>query len=154
MKLEDKKWGRNLMYVATIAGALFGIFKFGEYCYEKWEAYQATVDNRIEAIVDARVNNIIIENPKVLMDEIVIHLDGRYDDGPRIDKLEQFIYSKFDSIDKFHDSKFKYYSIGLRGDGSNKVWYRNRMGDIYRAHFSEVQGWYHISDDGSIINIQ
>ena len=149
MKLEDKKWGRNLMYVATIAGALFGIFKFGEYCYEKWEAYQATVDNRIETIVEAKVISIITENPEVLMDEMVI-----FDDGPRIDKLEKFIYSKFDSIDKFHQNKFKYYSIGIRGDGSNKVWYRNRMGYIYRAHFSEVQGWYYISDDGSIINIQ
>lgn len=150
MKLENSKWGRNLLYTASIAGALFAIFKFGEYCLEKWEAYQKNVEQRTEV----KIIETIKTNPDLLIGKIIEVLDGKYDDGPRIDELEIYINQKFDSIDRFHARKFKYYSIGLRGDGSGKVWYRNKVGKIHRAHFSETQGWYYITDEGNVINIE
>ena len=139
MNLEDKKWGKYLMYVATLCGALFGIFKFGEYSLEKLEVYQATQYEKIELIVIDVVKN----NDDLLLVKIIEELDDRYDDGPRIDSL----------MASFND-KFKYYSVGFRSDGSGKLWYRTAHNEMYRAYHNLQHGWYYIKDDGEIIIIQ
>lgn len=134
MKLEDLKYGQKLKFTASLVGAAVALFSGYEFFKIRFDQYKEETEKRTEK----KVIDLVLNNDHLLIDKIIVELDSRYDDGPRIDSLITAL--------QLDDG---YFAVGFRSNKDGDIHYRDMYGKLYKVYYNyQDYYWFYVDDNG------
>lgn len=131
MSFLENRLFKKIIYIASITTACVTILGAIGWIYNEYNNYKQKTDSelneRINTLVDAKLN--LFNNN--INDKLLI------------------IISDIDSLKHDMVNGSTYFAVGLRGDGSGRLWYRNEYGELFRAYYdTEYDIYYYINNQG------
>jgi len=131
-RFKDMTFGKKLLVVSSICGALMVIASFGTFVYSKYSDHKLATETELKKQI-----------AKVLHEEA-------YD---LILQLESLKKEVSDINSKIAEGS-RYFAIGLRGDGTGAKWYRDEFGNVHRAFYDRVYSLhYYLDNTGEFIYV-
>lgn len=126
-----------------VAGSLLALISLGTLIYNWYDNYSEQAKIKHEQELEIFVTEVFSKVSDNIITETTRELTKN---KQLLDSLQSVIYSM--------QKGAEYFAVGLRGDGSGKLWYRNEYGNIYQAFFNgEYKQYYYINEQGLAVYI-
>lgn len=125
---------KKIIYLSGVITASITIIGSVGWVYNEYQDYK----RKSEQQLDNRINNLIENHGNTILYEI----------HERTELFKTNIDSLQLQINNLVQGN-SYFAIGLRGDGSGDMWYRDLYGNIYKVYYyRDINKYYYINDDG------
>lgn len=130
-------FAKKVIYISSVITAAVTIIGTLGWIYNEYQDYKRKTENQL----DNRINELIENHGNTILHEI----------HQRTELFNTSIDSLQNQINNLIESN-SYFAIGLRGDGTGNMWYRDLYGKIYRVYYyRDIERYYYINDDGLAI---
>lgn len=128
---------KKIIYISSVITASITIIGAFGWVYNEYQDYK----RKSEAELDKRINTLIENHGNTILYEI----------HERTELFKTNIDSLQLQINHLIESN-SYFAIGLRGDGTGEMWYRDMYGKIYKVYYyKDIQRYYYVNEEGLAI---
>ncbi len=128
---------KKVLYLSSVVTASITIIGAFGWVYNEYQDYK----RKSEQELDQRINHLIENHGNTILYEI----------HERTELFKQNIDSLQIQIDHLVQGN-SLFAIGLRGDGTGNLWYRDAFGKIYKVfYYRDIDKYYYINDNGLAI---
>lgn len=132
MNMVLSNFTKKIIYISSFITASITIIGSLGWVYNEYQDYK----RKSELELDNRINNLIENHGNTILYEI----------HERTELFKINIDSLQLQINHLIESN-SYFAIGLRGDGTGDMWYRDMYGKIYKVYYYKDR-YYYINDQG------
>lgn len=126
--------------IGAIAGSILTIISLGGLLYTWYYNYSETTKKKEK------------EEIRILISEIALKTVTT-ETSSEITQTKELLDSLQEVISNIKEGS-EYFAIGFRGDGSGKMWYRDKFGKVFNVYYSDVYGmYYYINEQGLAVYI-